>query len=68
MKIDKIKRLLILAISAAIACILQVIGLVLYLGRLPDDRVGIGIYSSTIIAFAIAALGFFIQWRQQRSK
>ena len=67
MKIEKSRRLLILAVAAAIACILQVIGLVLYLCRLPNDWVGIGLYSATIIAFAVAAFGFFIQWRRQKS-
>ena len=68
MKIGKTRGLLIVAVSAIVACVLQVIGLVRYLGRLPEDWVGIGLYSATIIAFAIVAVGFYIQWRQQESK
>ncbi|MFH1662680.1 MAG: hypothetical protein ABH934_02000 [Chloroflexota bacterium] len=67
MKINKLRMLLILAVASAMACILQVIGLVLYLGRSPNDWVGIGLYSATIIAFAVAAFGFFAQWKRQKS-
>ena len=67
MKKVKTKKLLILAIVAVLACILQVVGLLLYLNRLPDDWVGIGLYIATIVAFAIVAAGFFIQWKRQNS-
>ncbi|MFN2134122.1 MAG: hypothetical protein ACK2VD_26615 [Anaerolineae bacterium] len=46
------------AISAA-ACIFQIIGLVRYVGRLPDDWIGIGLYAVTIVAFAVGAIGFY---------
>ena len=68
MKIGKTRGLLIVAVFAIIACVLQVIGLVRYLGRLPEDWVGIGLYGATIIAFALVAVGFYNQWRQQKSK
>ena len=68
MKIGKTRGLLIVAASAIGACVLQVIDLVRYLGRLPEDWVGSGLYSATIIAFALVAVGFYIQWRQQKSK
>ena len=65
MKVRKSKGLLIAAVSALIACILQVVGLIRYIGRLPEDRVGIGLYSTVIVALFITAIGFFIQWRKQ---
>ena len=68
MKTGKTKKLLIVAVSAAVACVLQLIGLILYLGRLLGDRVGIGLYSVTIIAFALVAFGFFIQWKKAKGE
>ena len=67
MKTVKKNRLLVLAAVAALACILQVVGLVLYLNRLPDDWVGIGLYITTIVAFALVAAGFYTQWRRQKA-
>ena len=67
MKMATKNRLLVLAAAAALACILQVVGLVLYLNRLPDDWVGIGLYITTIVAFALVAAGFYIQWRRQKN-
>jgi len=64
----KSKGLLIAALSALIACILQIAGLIRYLGRLPEDWVGISLYSATIVAFLTAAIGFFIQWQKQTNK
>lgn len=54
-------------VTAAIACVLmvsQVIALIRYVGRLPDDWVGIVIHTVTMIAFAIVAIGFFIRWKK----
>ena len=68
MKIGKTRVLLTVAISAIVACILQIIGLIRYLIRLPEDWVGIVLYIATIIAFALIAVGFYIQWRQQKSQ
>ena len=53
------------AVYSAIACLLQIILLLTYLDRLPDDSVGIGLYSAAIVAFAIGTIGFFIQWKKQ---
>ena len=61
MKVIGKKALLIASLVTALAFVFQVIGLVRYIGRLPDDRVGIVLYSITIIAFACISLGFFIQ-------
>ena len=68
MKPTKPKGLLIAAVCSAIACILQIILLFRYLGRLTDDWVGIGLCSAAIAAFAIGAIGFYIQWRKQKQE
>ena len=54
-------------VFAAIASVFQVAGLALYLRRLPDDWVGIGLYSAAIVALALVVLGFYIQWKRQRN-
>jgi hypothetical protein len=64
MKADKAKGLLIASIVSAIACIFQIIGLVRYIGRIPDDWIGIVLFGITAVAFAIISLVLFIQWRQ----
>jgi hypothetical protein len=53
-----------LAAGAVLACILQVIGLLRYASRLPDDWAGITLYIVTIVSFALLALGFILQTRQ----
>jgi RsiW-degrading membrane proteinase PrsW (M82 family) len=68
MKIGKTRLLLTVAIAAIVACVLQLIGLIRYIVRLPEDWVGIVLYIATIIAFALIAVGFYIQWRQQKLK
>lgn len=64
----KPKKLLIMAISAAVAFILQLIGIIRYIGRLPDDTVGIVIYIITAALFAIAAFWYYIQWEKSQNK
>jgi uncharacterized membrane protein YhhN len=66
MKVVKKRALLIASIAAALAFVFQIIGLIRYIGRLPDDRVGIVLYSITIIAFACTSLGFYIQWNRHK--
>jgi len=53
------------AAASLLACILQIIGLIRYLGRLPEDVTGIVLYGVTIAAFLVAAIGFFVQWRKR---
>jgi len=67
-KQDKPKRSLTLAVAAAIACVLQIIALTRYVRRLPDDWVGIVLYVVTTVAFALAAFGFFFQWKKGKSR
>ena len=65
MKVDKAKGFLIGALFASLACVLQVVGLIRYLGRLPEDWVGIALYCISIVALAAAAIGFYIQWERR---
>jgi hypothetical protein len=51
--------------AAALAVVLQTIGLIRYANRLPDDWLGISLYIITILAFAAISAGAFIQARQQ---
>jgi hypothetical protein len=55
------KSLRIAAVISAVACLFQIIGLVRYVGRLPDDWIGIGLYAVTIVAFAVGAIGFYVR-------
>jgi hypothetical protein len=66
MNISRAHSWLIGTICAAVACILQAVGLARYVGRLPHDWVGIGLYSITLVAFAVAAFGFYVQWKRER--
>ncbi len=49
--------------AAAIAAILQMVGLIRYIGRLPEDWIGITLYTITLIAFIAVSIGSFIQAR-----
>ena len=66
MKSTKPNGVLIAAMCSVIACLFQLIGLVRYLGRLPDDRIGIALYVVSIVAFALGAFGLYIQWRKSK--
>ena len=66
MKPTESKNMLIGAVANAVACLLQIVGLVRYVGRLPDDRVGIGLYAATAIAFALGAFGFYARWKKEK--
>jgi ABC-type transport system involved in cytochrome bd biosynthesis fused ATPase/permease subunit len=54
-------------VLSAVACILQITGLVRYLNRLPDDRLGISLYVITIVAFALVSIEHFHRWKKERS-
>jgi len=64
-KTGKAKNMLLGAAASAVACLLQIIGLVRYVGRLPDDWLGIALYTVSAIAFAAGALGFYVRWRKE---
>jgi hypothetical protein len=46
------------------AGLLQIFGLIRHVERLPGDWVGIGIYFVCIVAFVIAAFGFYSRTKQ----
>jgi len=49
---------------AALAALLQAIGLIRYVNRLPEDWIGIMLYTITLLAFTAASVGAFIQARK----
>ena len=55
-------------VFAAIAFILEAVGAARYVPRLPDDWAGIGLYISASLLFAIATIGFYLKWKQERCK
>lgn len=65
MSIKEARRFRLFGWSAAIAAILQTVGLIRYVNRLPDDWVGITLYAITLIAFIAVSIGSFIQARQK---
>ena len=65
MKLQEAKHLRLFGWSAAFAAILQTIGLIRYINRLPDDWIGIALYAITLVAFVLVSIGSFIQARQK---
>ena len=57
---------LVAALCSGLAFVLQGIGTVRYVSRLPDDGVGIGLYLITTVLFAVAAVGFYSKWIAER--
>ena len=55
------------AILISIGTILQLYGTIRYYNRLPDDIIGISLYSLSAILFAIVAIGFFMNWRKEKN-
>jgi hypothetical protein len=49
---------------AALAVLLQTIGLIRYINRLPEDWVGIMLYAITLLAFIAASAGAFLEARK----
>ena len=64
MKTKNPRNLCIFGWSAAVAAVLQTIGLIRYVNRLPDDWIGITIYAITLLAFIVASIGAFLQARK----
>ena len=66
MKSKNVRYLKIAAVCSGLACLLQIIGLSRYVHRLPEDRLGIGLYIITIFVFAAVSVSFFIQSKKQK--
>jgi hypothetical protein len=49
--------------SVAVAATLLTVGLIRYIQRLPQDWIGITLYTITLIAFVAVSIGSFIQAR-----
>lgn len=43
----------------------QIVGIIRYINRLPDDWLGIGLYLATIVAFSMAISLHFIRSKNQ---
>lgn len=67
MSAKETRRFRLIGWSAVVAAILQTIGLIRYIDRLPDDGVGITLYVVTLLAFIAVSIGSFIQAGQNRS-
>jgi len=61
MSAKETRRFRLIGWSAVLAAILQTVGLIRYINRLPDDWVGITLYTITLIAFIGVSIGSFIQ-------
>jgi len=66
MTIKDSRRFRLVGWLAAIAVILQTVGLIRYIDRLPEDWIGITLYIITLIAFFAVSIGSFIQARQKK--
>ena len=58
------RRFRLMGWSAVIAATLQTVGLIRYIQRLPQDWIGIILYTITLIAFIAVSIGSFIQARK----
>jgi hypothetical protein len=65
---NRSKRSWVPAVLFTIAFILQSIGTVRYVRRLPNDWVGIVLYVTTTVLFAVVALGFYLRWLKEREE
>ena len=59
---------LIAAVIFAFGCLFQIVSLVRYLGRLPEDSLGIGLHVALIILFAVCAIVYYILWLKEKRK
>jgi putative effector of murein hydrolase LrgA (UPF0299 family) len=53
-----------LFVASLVAALLQGVGLLRYVERIPQDWVGIGLYIVTALTFVLAAFGFYTHWRR----
>ncbi|HER42897.1 MAG TPA: hypothetical protein ENO08_00360 [Candidatus Eisenbacteria bacterium] len=57
---------LVFAVCLTVASVLQLIGTVRYIGRLPNDKVGVTLYIVTAILFAALAAVHYAGWAAVR--
>ena len=50
------------AICLTVACILQIIGTIRYVRRLPDDTLGVVLFIITCILYAVLATVYYTRW------
>jgi len=60
------KGYLAFAICATVACILGIIGTMRYIGRLPDDTLGVVLYIAASMLYAVLATICYIRWVHNR--
>lgn len=51
-----------------ICFLIQFIGTIRYYYRMPNDLIGLTIYTVTIIFFAISSFGFYINYKKEKEK
>ena len=51
-----------MAVASTVACGLQIVGLLRYVGRMPDDKTGIGVFTVAACAFGVGAIANYIRW------
>jgi hypothetical protein len=61
----KAKHMRIAGLAMLVPAGFQIVGLVRYLRRLPDDTLGVWLHVATIAAFVVAAILFFVAARKQ---
>ena len=68
-KMEKKKKnySIVFAIIISIAALLQIYGTIRYIKRMPQDTVGIVIYSIVCALFVILALGNYIKWLKTKN-
>ena len=65
MTLNDSRRFRLMGWSGAIAAILQTVGLIRYIDRMPEDWIGITLYTITLIVFIAVSIGSFIQAREK---
>lgn len=68
MKSNNANRWFLLAGCLGVVSVISWVVFGLYVSRLSSDGVGIGLNAVIAIAFTIAAIGFFNQWRKGKDK
>ena len=59
---NRSRELWVPAVLFTVGFALEVIGTVRYVRRLPDDWIGIVLYVTTTVLFAVLAVGFYLRW------